>query len=158
MDRVNRTSLHFYTLMWEIDREEPREGETVDHLHRRLKRLAKNYQPWGRYFRVRRVGDVVLWQRVPQGLHTRLGQWHNLEEGEELRIPTVDARLELKRAKASARYLRSAGKGLFHVELDGGTLKVRRLPAADTSQEGGEETRSVIERGCLDEGTTSSTG
>ena len=65
----------------------------------------------GRYFRVRRVGDVVLWQRVPQGLHTRLGQWHNLKEGEELRIPTVDTQLELKRAKASARYLRAAAKG-----------------------------------------------
>jgi hypothetical protein len=112
--------------MWETWTEKPREGETVDRLYKRLRRLAKNYQRWGKYFRVRRVGDVVLWQRVPQGEHTRLGQWHNLKPGEDLRISAIEPELELKRARATARYLKRAGKGRFEVHLDGHSLLIAR--------------------------------
>jgi hypothetical protein len=127
MNEVNRTSLNYYTPMWETVREKPRDGETVDHLYKRLRRLAKNYQQWGRYFRVRRVGEVVLWQRVPQGHHTRLGRWHALKVGEQLHTPIVDPKLELKRAKATARYLKSTGKGSYSVEMQDGQLRVARL-------------------------------
>ena len=127
MYEINRTSYLFYAPMWEAVPINPREGETVDRLYRRLKRLAKNYQPWGRFFRVRRVRDVVLWQRVPEGHHTRLGQWHNLKEGEHLWIQPVDPELELKRAKASARYLKSAGKGCFRVQPRDDQILIMRL-------------------------------
>ncbi len=124
---MNETSWLYYTPIGEVVPVQPREGETVDRLYKRLRRLAKNYQPWERFFRVRRVGDVVLWQRVPGGEHTRLGAWHNLKKGDELRIATIDAELETKRAKATARYLKSAGKGSFSVELQDGYLRVARL-------------------------------
>jgi hypothetical protein len=133
MDQVNRTSFNFYTPMWEAVPEKPRKGETVDRLYKRLRRLAKNYQRWGRYFRVRRAGDVVLWQQVPQGHHTRLGQWHNLKQGEEFRILMIDPELELKRARATARYLRRAGKGRFHVDLEGDSLLIARVEVRDRS-------------------------
>jgi hypothetical protein len=113
--------------MWHVCQEKPRDGETVDRLYKRLKRLAKKYQQEGRYFRVRRVGDIVLWERVPEGLHTRLGRWHNLKTGEHFETPIFDAALELKQAKASARYLKAAGKGQFSVRLHDGQLRVMRV-------------------------------
>lgn len=90
MDEVNRTSLLFCMPMWEIVREKPREGETVDRLYRRLRRLAKSYQRWERYFRVRRAGEVVLWQQVPKGMHTRLGFWHNVNQRRDERRSRLD--------------------------------------------------------------------
>lgn len=122
----------YYALPFGCQRVEPRTNESIDAFEKRLRRLAKSYLRWEKSFRVHRVGDVVIWERVPNGQHRKLDHWHALAPGESARLPAVDPTLQIKRAKATARYLKSSGKGQFRVALDAGDLVVTRITAPET--------------------------
>ena len=105
----------------------PKPGETVDHLYKRLHRLARSYRKFGRAFRVEKHTDGVLWWRVEEGEHTKLVWWYRQPLGKPFVMFANAGKAELKKAQATARYLKRTGKGEFSVELSGAEVIVTRL-------------------------------
>ena len=121
----------FYTAEGNLSIEQPRPGETIDQLYKRLHRLARNYRRWSRAFRVEKVDDGVLWWRVAPGEHTKLAWWYRLPVDHPFVMKRGATEADLKAAKATARYLRRKRKGAFGVSLEGEDLVVTRKAAAE---------------------------
>lgn len=120
----------FYKPMGDHEIVSPRPSETIDRLYKRLHRLARSYRQFGRAFRVEKRHDGVLWWRVEAGEHTKLAWWYRLPVNHPFVMQRNAGMPDVKRAQATARYLRRTGKGSFDVKLAGDELIVTRLTAA----------------------------
>jgi hypothetical protein len=117
----------FYKPMGEHEIVTPRPGETIDHLYKRLHRLARSYRQFGRAFRVEKRDEGVLWWRVEAGEHTKLAWWYRLPVNQPFVMKPNAVTADLRQAQATARYLRRTGKGRFDVKLVSDELVVTRL-------------------------------
>ena len=124
---------YYYLPLGYTEREFPRTNETVEACYKRLRRLARHYVTRGRAFRVQIDGDAVLWSRVPVGEHAKLAPWRRLHVGETIVLKSVAGPADLKAAKATARYLKRAGKGSFDVQLVDGVLSTTRMDGASSA-------------------------
>lgn len=124
MKKVDRL---FYVAPGNWNIEEPKPGETVDQLYKRLERRARSYREYGRAFRVEKLANGVLWWRVEPGEHTKLARWYRLPFGETMSLGEAVSDKETEAAKATARYLRRKGAGAFAVRRECGRLLVTRL-------------------------------
>lgn len=120
----------FYKPMGEHEVVTPRVGESIDHLYKRLHRLARSYRQFGRAYRVERRDEGVLWWRVEAGEHTKLAWWYRLPVDHPFVMKRNAATPDLRQAKATARYLRRTGKGHFEVTLVEDEVIVTRLSTA----------------------------
>lgn len=119
----------FYTPMGSHKVVMPRADETVDDVLKRLRGLARSYRAYGMAFSVQRWCEGVLWWRVEPGEHTKLALWRRLPPAEPVVMKKNVGPHELRQAKATARHLRRAGRGIFEVKLVDAEIIVTRLEA-----------------------------
>lgn len=132
-DHYDRTDPLFYLPMGEHRYVEPRHGETLLQLLKRLKRLARSYRARGKAFRVEPRGDRVLWYRVGLGEHTKLVWWYRTEIGVPLCLKPEATKADLVAARQTARYLARKRLGEFVVKIEAGDLFITRTKAADAN-------------------------
>jgi len=125
MIRQRRSSLYYLPLD-DSYLFEPKEGETLDALERKLKRLARSYRGEYRAYRIERRANGVLCSRVPPGKHIKLAPWYSLEPGQSVLLMREASASDLRAAKQTADYLRRKGAGSFSPRLDDDTLTVTR--------------------------------
>lgn len=86
-------------------------------MFKRLHRLARSYSQQGKYFRVEKRADGVLWWRVEAGENTKLAWWYRLPIDEPFVMHKAAGKGDLLKAQATARYLRRKNRGRFDAKL-----------------------------------------